>query len=132
MVTILSGRAGTVEGMADAPDTAALENAIRQYLVAMSASEMTGECTTYVKVDLRPTDTGATTGVLFLSMPHLGGDTEWLTKLMAYVREGFERDAIPSQSRVTVGEDERFETFRDEDAGTVLLNLPAHLTVEPR
>jgi hypothetical protein len=109
---------------------ASLASAIYEYIVAMPSSEVTGEGPIEVRVDLQPTDTGSTTGALFISMPFHGGDRDWLTKLMARVRDGFKRDEIPSTHRVTVGEDEPFDAFDDE--GRRLLHLPAHLTIEPR
>jgi hypothetical protein len=105
----------------------ALASAIYEYIVAIPPSEITGEGPIEVRVDLTPI---GTTGVLFISMPFHGGDPDWLTKLMARVRDGFARDEIQSTHRVTVGEDEPVVPFDDE--GRRLLHLPAHLTIEPR
>ena len=122
-----------------APEVAAeLERAIHAHIVSMPAAEQTGSGRLYIKVDLgeskAPPDAPERyVGVLFLSMPRVGADREWLTKVMEYVRDGFERGRIPTGAhRVTLDADQSFESFHDDEAGIDLLNLPATLTVDPR
>jgi hypothetical protein len=114
----------------------AIERAVHAYISRMPAVERTGSGQVYIKVDLGepPSETrGRRTGVLFLSMPQIGADSEWLTKLMAHVRDGFERGEIETGDySVRLEADQDFESFQHEQAGTVLLNLPATVIVEAR
>jgi hypothetical protein len=41
---------------------------------------------------------------------------------MAHVRAGFARDEIDAPYQVAVADEEEFSSFRDEEAGTILLN----------
>lgn len=120
--------------MGQGPDARVLEQAILNHIASMPMAERTGEGRLYVKVDLAHAQAHAEkhTGGLFLSMPHFGGDRDWLSKLMAFVRDGFARDEINVPYRVTVEDEEEFSSFRDEQAGTVLLNLLAYLRIRPR
>ncbi len=113
-------------------EPAELEAAIHRHLVSMPAAAQTGLGTLYVKVALEnggDASEDEVRGGLFLSMPYTGADKEWLTKLMAHVREGFDgTEAL----RVEVGDDEEVSAFDDAEAGKRLLNLLSTLTITPR
>jgi len=96
----------------------------------MPASARSGEGTVYVKVAL-PDNAGGDEvhGGLFLSMPYVDGDKDWLSKLMAHVRERFDGT---DDLHVVVGSDEEVSAFDDAEAGTRLLNLFSPLTINPR
>jgi hypothetical protein len=117
------------------PDPRELERAIGAYISSMPLSERHANGRLYIKVDVGEEQFGPKArvyiGVLFLSVPHASAEKEWLRTVMAHVREGFARGAISISSfRVTLGPDQPFESFHDEEAGLVLLNLPASLTLE--
>ena len=96
----------------------------------MPAAARTPEGTVHVKVALDAGVTGdEVRGGLFLSMPYLTADKEWVTNLMAYVRESFDgTDTL----RVVAGQDEEVSAFHDAEAGTRLFNLLSSLWITPR
>jgi hypothetical protein len=112
-------------------DQRALEAAIYRYVGQMPTAEIPAERKFYVKVALQPaaTDTEDLSGGLFLSMPFLGADRDWLAAAMAYIRDGFNGD---EHFHVSVGEDAEYSSFRDEEVGTVLLNLLSSIRITPR
>jgi hypothetical protein len=120
--------------MTEAPDATHLQDAIWRYVLQATEIAREGELHIKIALDLAPSSfaTGQFTGILFLSTAWPVADPTWLTNLMACVRDGFERDLIDAPFRVTVENDEPFDSFCDEEVGKVLCNLPAHLTLAPR
>jgi hypothetical protein len=110
---------------------AALHEAVTRYIRRMPASEITGSGTMHVKADLKrvdwPPEGDEFTGALFLSMPFLGADRDWMTKVMAYVRQGCASGHIKVGDgyEVQVDEDERIFAHHDDELGARLFTLPA-------
>src|SRR6266487_1237093 len=119
--------------MPDTPDRAELEAAIYRHLSLQPGRETTDAM--IVKVaELEPVtwppDSKQLRAGLFLSVHFLGGDRAKLDQALARVRKGFKRDEILPGWHVELSE-EKVYSHRDDDAGAVLLTLPAVLTLTP-
>ncbi len=110
---------------------AALHEAVTRYIRRMPASEIIGSGTLHVKADLKrvewPPEADEFTGALFLSMPFLEADRDWMTKVMAYVRNGCASGQIKvgDAYEVQVDEDERMFSHQDDEVDGRLSTLPA-------
>lgn len=117
---------------------AALHEAVSRHIRQMPASEIIGFGTLHVRADLKPVDSPPEaddlTGALFLSMPFLGADRDWMTKVMAYIRDGCASGQIKvgDAYEVQVGEDERIFSHQDDEVGGKLSTLPAPVRVQRR
>ena len=109
-------------------ETGELEAAILRHLTSMPVDARTGQGTVLVKVAVHEAseDADEVQGGLFLSVPYLGADKEWMTKLMGFVRDEFEGT---ERLHVVVGNDEEFSAFDDAEAGMRLLNLLSSITI---
>ena len=119
--------------MPNAPDRAELEAAIYRHLSLQPAHEMTEAVIVKVtKLDpvAWPPDSKQLRAGLFLSVPFLGGDRTKLDQALARIRRCFKRNEILPGWRVELAE-EKVYSYRDDDAGAVLLTLPVVLTLTP-